>query len=78
MKVKLGRLRGKNTGIHSRKSKNGRSQMERTHRAGKKFEAKKRPFDTDFHNLCAKRNVKRKASSIKEGTTFINKEFGTT
>ena len=52
--------------------------MERTHRAGKKFEAKKRPFDTDFHNLCAKRNVKRKASSIKEGTTFINKGFGTT
>ena len=78
MKVKLGRLRGKNTGIHSRKSKNGRSQMKRTHRAGKKFEAKKRPFDTDFHNLCAKRNVKRKASSIKEGTIFINKEFGTT
>ena len=52
--------------------------MERTHRAGKKFEAKKRPFDTDFHNLCAKRNVKRKASSIKEGTIFIYKEFGTT
>ena len=58
MKVKLGRLRGKSTGIHSRKSKNGRSQMERTHRAGKKFETKKRPFDTDFHNLCANETSK--------------------